>query len=406
MSDLQNELLKRFDDLVSEVRDSAIEVRRHLHRNPEVGWNEHKTQAFLEAWLKDRGLNPQRAAKTGLVVNIGEGENPILYRADIDALPILDTKHQGDAKCVSHVPGVSHACGHDLHSSVAAGLSSVLHQMRDDLPAPVRVVFQPAEEVLPSGAAEMRKEGLFDDIRAAFALHTDPVREVGSIGVRAGTLTATSDSYAITVHGESGHSARPHLAKDALLASADVVRALYGLVSQNINPLEPAVLNVGVISGGEAGNVIAGQVQLKGVVRTLSAESRKMMHKKIRATAEAAARVHECSATVEFNLGSPPIVNDARIHELISETAGAILGKNNVHAIPDPSTGAEDFGQISACAPSYMIRLGVRTPGGPIMHLHTEGFDLDEKAIEVGMRVMGQTILKVHELDLSEDRTA
>jgi amidohydrolase len=406
MPESQNKILQQFDGLVAEVADAAIEVRRHLHRNPETGWKEYKTQAYLESWLTHRGLSPKRAAETGLVVNIGTGENPILYRADIDALPIQDTKQQGQAKCVSHVPGVSHACGHDLHSSVAAGLASVLHQMEDQLPAPVRIIFQPAEEVIPSGAAAMRKEGLFDDIRAALALHTDPIREVGSIGVRIGQLTATSDTYMITVHGESGHSARPHLAKDAILASSDVIRALYNLVSQNINPLEPAVLNVGMISGGDADNVIAGEIKLSGVVRTLSAENRKLMHKEIRVTAEAAARIHGCSATIDFRLGSPPIVNDPRIHELISETAEGILGEPNVHAIPDPSTGAEDFGQISACAPSYMIRLGVRRPGGPVMHLHTEGFDLDEKAIEVGMRVMGRTILRVHELDFSEDLTA
>lgn len=406
MSESQNKLLKQFDGLVAQVKESAIEVRRHLHRNPEVGWKEHKTQAFLESWLSDRGLSPQRAAQTGLFVDIGKGARPVLYRADIDALPIQDTKQQGEALCVSHVPGISHACGHDLHSSVAAGLASALYQMEDALPLPVRIIFQPAEEVIPSGAAAMRKEGLFDDIRAALALHTDPIREVGSIGVRIGQLTATSDTYMITVHGESGHSARPHLAKDAILAASNVIRALYGLVTQNINPLEPAVLNVGMISGGDANNVIAGEIKLSGVVRTLSAESRKLMHKEIRGTAEAAARVHGCSATIDFLLGSPPIVNDPRIHELVSDAAATILGEPNVHSIPDPSTGAEDFGQISACAPSYMIRLGVRSPGGPIMHLHTEGFDLDENAIEIGMRVMGRTILRLHELDLTDDLTA
>jgi amidohydrolase len=406
MIETKDEILEKFDRLVAEVKDSAIEVRRHLHRNPEVGWKEHKTQAFLESWLKERGITTRKAAQTGLVVELGKGKNPVLYRADIDALPIQDTKQPGGAKCVSHNPGVSHACGHDLHSSVAAGLASALHKMEDDLPHPVRIIFQPAEEVLPSGAAEMRKEGLFDDIRAALALHADPIREVGSIGVRIGQLTATSDGYKIKVQGESGHSARPHLAKDAMLAASDVVRTLYGLTSQTIDPLEPAVLNVGLISGGDAANIIAGEVELSGVVRTLSAESRKLMHKEIRSAAEAAARVHGCSATVEIQLGSPPIVNDPRIHELIKSNAIELLGRPNVQAIPHPSTGAEDFGQISACAPSYMIRLGVRSPGGPIMHLHTEGFDLDESAIEIAMRVMGRTILRSHELDLTQELTA
>ena len=388
-------LVETLDALIDEVHDDAISVRRHLHANPEVSWKEHQTHDYLYALLSDAGLTPKTMAQTGLVVDLGpeSGAQRVLYRGDMDALPIHDAKQPGQAKVVSNNPGVSHACGHDLHTAVAAGLVLALQQMEDRLPGPVRVIFQPAEEILPSGAKAMIDAGALEGVKAAFALHSDPTRDVGTVGVRLGPFTSTSDAFDLRVIGEKGHSARPHLARDAMIAAAGVLQALYHLVGQRVNPLEPAVLNVGKISGGDVKNVLAGEVKLEGVVRTLHADTRERLHREIRRVAEAAAAVHGCSVDLSFQMGAPPVFNPADLHQCVKAAAVDVLGTSAVQEIAQPSTGAEDFGHISAAVPSYMMRLGVRTPGHPTTHLHTPGFDLDERALRVGLRVMGRALL-------------
>jgi len=386
-------LHQRLDGLLSEVESAAIGVRRHLHRHPELGWHEHRTQRFLSDWLEAAGLEPHPVAKTGLVVDVGAGDAPVIYRADIDALPIQDMKQRGGAAVVSEVQGVCHACGHDLHTAVAAGLARALHRLGPDLPGRVRFVFQPAEEVFPCGAAAVLSEGVAKGARAALALHADPMRDTGHVGVRVGPLTATSDKISVEVIGESGHGARPHLAHDAILGAAGVVQALYAMISRVVDPVEPAVLSLGTIHGGDADNVIAGRVRLTGTLRTLYNDTRERLHREVRRTAEAAALVHGCSADVSFALGSPPTHNDPRLHKVLKLAADDVLGPSGVVEVTVPSTGAEDFGEFSAALPTYMLRVGVRTPGHPTRHLHTPTFDVDERAIGVAMRVMGRAIL-------------
>jgi amidohydrolase len=386
-------LAARFEKQCKALESDVVQVRRHIHRNPELGWHETKTQAFLADWLKQRGIDSTPIAGTGLRVDIGEGTNPVIYRADIDALPITDTKQPGRAVCTSQVEGVSHACGHDLHSAIGAGLAAVFHELGADLPGPVRFIFQPAEEVLPSGGREVVKQGGVAGGKAAFALHCDPTRDCGTVGVRTGPFTSTADAFDITIIGKAGHSARPHLANDAILASAEVVKALYTLLGQRVNPLEPAVINVGMISGGTAKNVISGRVEVEGVLRTLFTDTRERLHKEIRQRCEAAAAQHDCTVDVRWTFGAPPIVNHATLDGLVTKAARNVLGEPAVHRISLPSTGAEDFGEFSAALPSYMMRLGVRTPGHPTTHLHTSTFEADERAIGYGMRIMGRAVL-------------
>lgn len=391
------ELDSALDRALDSVHADVLKLRRHIHRHPEVGWTERATQAHLRAWLEARGLNPVDCAETGLYCDIGEGAWAVLYRGDIDALPIQDGKELGRAACVSQNPGISHACGHDVHSAIAAGLAAGLCQIKHALPGRVRVLFQPAEEVLPSGGARVVSEGIIDNCRAALAVHCDPTRDRGTVGLRTGVLTATSDKFVIEIHGTKGHSARPHLAADAILASADVVRSLYTLVGQRVDPLEPAVLNVGQISGGEVENVIAGRVELRGVVRTMHTDVRDRLHHAIRSVSEAAAHINGCTANVAFDLGAPPIFNDARLHGVVERAAADVLGRAGIQLIDTPSTGAEDFGNFAVRTPIYMMRLGVRTPNGPTLHLHTPTFEVDEGCVQVGLKVMGRAIVRAIE---------
>ena len=386
------ELEARLDVLCDSMGSHAIELRNHLHRNPELSWEEHETQAHIKGWLADLGLSAKSAAKTGLYVDIGEGEAPVVYRADIDALPI-DTSGMSRS-ILSTRPGVSHSCGHDVHATVGAGVAAVFQAIRDDLPGRVRVVFQPAEEVVPSGGEALVEEGVLDGMKAAFALHVDPLFDVGSIGVRAGCLTAASDKFTVNIEGQSGHGARPYLANDALLAATEVVRAFTGLVREHVNPTESAVVTVGLIRAGDADNVVAGQAHMAGSIRTFSPEVRTKIQDEMRRIIRLSAELHNCTGSLGILQGAPSIVNSPFLDNIVRNVGREFLGARKVHELLHPSTGSEDFGIIGTCGPVYMLRLGVRTPGEKVAHLHTPEFFADERAVGVGIKLMSRIVLR------------
>ncbi len=386
-------LEQKLDALIEKHEASALKLRRHLHAHPELGWHEFETQKHLRTWLNDLGMETRDAASTGLITEVGQGDYGVIYRGDIDALPIFEQKPAG-IDYISQNPGVCHACGHDVHASVAALLAAVFNELGPELDGRVRFIFQPAEEVVPSGAEAMIVDGAAVGINAALALHVDPTRKVGDVGVRTGALTSATDTFAIKISGKAGHSARPFLAKDAILASADVIRALYTLIGQRVNPMYPAVLNVGTIQGGEAKNVIAGEVELSGVVRTLQKEVRELLQREMREVATAAAKVHGCSVQMVLATGAPPVTNDVKLYNIVKGAAADLLGRDHIDEIDFPSTGAEDFGMFGIHMPQYMLRLGVRAPGNKVHHLHTPEFDVDERALAIGARVMGRVILR------------
>lgn len=386
-------LEQKLDALIEKHEASALKLRRHLHAHPELGWHEFETQKHLRTWLNDLGMETRDAASTGLITEVGQGDYGVIYRGDIDALPIFEQKPAG-IDYISQNPGVCHACGHDVHASVAALLAAVFNELGPELDGRVRFIFQPAEEVVPSGAEAMIVDGAAVGINAALALHVDPTRKVGDVGVRTGALTSATDTFAIKISGQAGHSARPFLAKDAILASADVIRALYTLIGQRVNPMYPAVLNVGTIQGGEAKNVIAGEVELSGVVRTLQKEVRELLQREMREVATAAAKVHGCSVQMVLATGAPPVTNDVKLYNIVKGAAADLLGRDHIDEIDFPSTGAEDFGMFGIHMPQYMLRLGVRAPGNKVHHLHTPEFDVDERALAIGARVMGRVILR------------
>lgn len=379
-------LTHRIDAAIDALAPSLVSLRRHLHANPEVGWAEIETQAHLAAWLARHGVETRACAGTGLIADLGAGAPRTLYRGDIDALPIAERKPAG-CEYVSTRQGASHACGHDVHSTIACAVAVVASGLGEALPHPVRVVLQPAEEVVPSGAERMVAEGALDAVARAFALHVDPARDIGRVGVRVGPLTSAVDSFVIDVTGVAGHSARPHLARDAILAAADIVRAVYALTSQRVPSHSPSVVNVGLVSAGEARNVIAGRARLEGVARSLEPETRALLQAELPIVVSAAAAVYGCQATTTFAFGAPPVVNDGELHTHVVHSAREVIGVDGVEWIDHPSAGAEDFGVFGRHVPQYMFRLGVRTPGGPTTHLHTPEFDVDEASLVIGARI-------------------
>jgi len=386
-------LVAALDERLRALEPSLVALRRSLHAHPELSWQEHATQARLRAWLADHGVQSRPCAGTGLVVDVGEGEDRILYRGDIDALPIQERKPEGCAY-VSQQRGVSHACGHDAHAAVAAALAVAFYQLEPLLPGPVRVVLQPAEEVNPSGAARMVAEGALVGVAAALAVHMDPTQPAGGVGVRSGPLTSATDAVTISVEGRSGHSGRPFLCHDAIVAAADVVRAMHALVGQRVNPLAAAVLNFGRIHGGDAPNVIADLVVLEGVLRTLDADARKVLQAEVPAVAAAAAAVWGCTTTTRLVSGAPSVINDAWLGRIVEDAAVDVVGAARVRPLLAPSTGAEDFGFFGEVVPQYMMRVGCGIGGASVAHLHTPEFDIDESALHVATRVMGRAVLR------------
>lgn len=392
--DLDEGVVARIDAAIEALLPEVIQLRRHLHRHPELSWQEHETQRTVRDWLASRGVRTRDMAGTGLVADLGDGDRRVLWRSDLDALPMTDRKNPVEVPWASARVGVCHACGHDVHTSIGAGLATLFTQLQLAPPGGMRFAFQPAEEVVPSGAARMVDEGVLDRVAVAFALHVDPTRDVRTVGLRPGPLTAATDSFTVRITGRAGHSARPHLANDAILAAAEITRALYGVIAQRIDPLEPAVLNVGRMQGGEARNVIAGEALLEGVTRCVNPDVRELLNRAIHETARAVAAVHGCTVEVDIELGAPPVVNDARLLRLVETSAHETLGAAGVVHLERPSTGAEDFGFFSEHVPTFMTRLGVHRPGSEIHHLHTSRFDIDEDAIGVGLRVMARALLR------------
>lgn len=380
------------DAVIAALEPDAVALRRDLHTHPELSWNEHRTQATIAAWLAQRGLSTSQVAGTGLWGDVGVGETTWVYRADIDALPIDDAKTALGVPWASHNAGVCHACGHDAHTAVGALVAAAFAQVQPSS-ARWRFVFQPAEEVIPSGGEQIVASGILDGAAGALALHVDPMRDVGTVGVRAGAITASTDAYRIRVVGRSGHSARPHLAADAILGAAEVIRALYMVVGQRVDPLQAAVLNAGIVRGGDARNVIAPEATIEGVARALDAGVRELLRAEIVRAAESAAAVVGCRAEVSFSLGTPSVFNDAGLLPVVERAAADVVGTAAVHPMLQPSTGAEDFGFYGSRTRTFMLRLGVRTPGAATTHLHTPGFDIDERAIGIGARIMARALL-------------
>ncbi|MDF1565256.1 MAG: M20 family metallopeptidase [Deltaproteobacteria bacterium] len=388
-------LERRIDELAESATRHAIDLRRALHRHPELGWQEVQTQATIREHLKSLGVEAHPIATTGLVAEVGQGERTVLYRADIDALPVEDGKTLGTSPVVSEVEGVCHACGHDLHTALSTALVDVFRQLGSDLPGKARFVYQPAEEVLPSGAEAVVEQGGADGVVACLGVHADPMRQVGHVGLKAGPMTAAGDAFEIVVRGKGGHASRPYLARNPIVAATRAVGALHSIVSQRVDPLEPAVVTVTRIHGGSANNVIPGCVELGGTIRTFTTDTRRRLHAAIEEVAQAAGITQECEVEVKIHLGAPGLVNDVELHALMERVASEALGVECIENFERPSVGSEDFSFFGTRAPTYMMRLGVRRPGHQAAHLHSPTFDPDESAITVGVRVMGRALLRL-----------
>ena len=387
------------DGVVDEARDllaSAVDLRRRLHRRPELGLELPATQeAVLEA-LEDLPVEVHRGTATTSVVAIldgGAGPGPtILLRGDMDALPMPE---DSGVEFASQVTGAMHACGHDSHVAMLAGAARLLAGRRADLAGRVAFMFQPGEEG-HHGARLMLEDGLLDRAAAgaepvslAFALHQSPVIASGVVASRAEVLLAANDTLRVVVRGRGGHASAPHQAIDPIPIACEVVTALQSLVTRRVDAFDPAVITIARIIAGTTSNVIPEEAELYGTVRTVSDRTRREVHDAVRRLAEGIAAAHGAEARVELETGFPVTVNDVDAAAFALDTAGLLLGPGSVRRLPAPVMGAEDWSYVLQQVPGAMAFLGTRPPGvdGPVAPNHSNRMVLDEEAMATGIAV-------------------
>ena len=367
-----------------------VEVRRHLHRNPELSNEERETQAYLRRMLEEAGFDDVRdVAGYGLAVDIigtaGPSNRKVAIRADIDALPIEEASGVSFA---SERPGIMHACGHDAHAAMGYGAAVLLARARESFSGTVRLIFQPAEEAEPLGGRRVVAEGLLDDIDAAIGIHVDPYAATGTVAVGPGPYTLACDIFDVTVTGNAAHAARPADGVDALAIACAMVGEVQKIVARGVDPYDPLVVSITGIAAGGAYNVIAGEARLKGTIRSGHEETRQHAWRRLRQVLEGVAAAHGAGVELTIERGEPPVVNDPEMVEVVRRCGAALLGPDRVVAAPG-WTAADDFAFYSEKCPAVYFRLGIRSAeAGSVHPLHHPQFRVDERALWPGAALL------------------
>lgn len=374
----------------AEYSKEFIEVRHHLHANPELSYKEFETSRFVQSKLAYFGITFTVIATTG-VVGIIQGKNPgsriIALRADMDALPI---REENDIPYKSLHEGIMHACGHDVHTSCLLGAAKILNELKDEWEGTVKLIFQPGEEKNPGGASIMIREGVLENPAPAaiFGLHVHPGLPVGRFSFRGGQVMASADEIYITIRGKGGHAAAPHLTTDTILIASHLIVQLQQVISRNRDPFQPSVLSITSFQGGYTTNVIPSEVKLMGTFRALDEKWRFSAHELIRKLSTEL--VHSMGAELDLHIdvGYPTVYNNPRLNENARAMAEEFIGADNVETT-EMRMGAEDFGYYSQKIPGCFYRLGVgNVEKGIISGVHTPTFNIDESAIENGIGMM------------------
>jgi hippurate hydrolase len=373
--------------------DRMVALRRDLHRVPELSWEEHRTTDRLISELDRLGLSHQRPLETGVLAEIeGPPDVPIIaIRADIDALPIQE---ETGLPYASDVPGVMHACGHDAHAAMLVGAAEILLSQSGTLPAPVRLIFQPAEE-LGSGAKSMVEAGALEGVGAIFGGHVDRHYPTGTVVAVNGTVNASTDGFRISIRGQQGHAARPHETVDTVVAGSLIVMAIQTIVSREIDPTHPSVVSIGTFEAGSASNVIAGTASLAGTIRAQEPEVRNHLHRSIGRICESVGQLHEAAITLEIEEGTPPLVNRGPMVEVARGAAVAALGADRVRSmVRGANMGGEDFSWYLQEVPGCYVRLGARMPDSAGYPAHSSRFQIDEKVLASGAAWLAEVAVR------------
>ncbi|MDQ2720761.1 MAG: M20 family metallopeptidase [Bacteroidota bacterium] len=390
-------LKENIKKLSENYANEFIEIRHHLHEHPELSYHEFETSKFIQNKLKEWRIEFQVMATTG-VIGIIKGKNPekrvIALRADMDALPITE---QNEIDYRSKNKGIMHACGHDVHTTCLLGAAKILNELRSEWEGTIKLIFQPGEEKNPGGASLLIKEGVLENPKpdAIFALHVHPNLEVGKLSFRGGMVMASADEIYITIKGEGGHAAAPHLSSDTILAASQLVINLQQIVSRMNNPFNPSVLSITSFQGGNTTNVIPSEVKLMGTFRAMDEEWRFKAHKLIKNICQQTAEISGAKIEAKIDVGYPFVVNNMELTAKAKRKAAEFVGEENVEET-EMRMGAEDFAFYSHIIPACFFRLGVGNIQKNITSgVHTPTFNIDEKAIENGMSIMAWLAISV-----------
>ena len=380
-------------NLTDQLLDELVGLRRQIHANPELGFEEHETAALVSKRLQQDGIEHKTGiAKTGIVGLIeGKGEGRVIgIRADLDCLP-MDEK--STVAFASKVPGRAHTCGHDVHTTIALGAALVLNKISDQFDGTVKVVFQPAEEGL-DGANVMIDEGVLENpsFDAILGFHNWPLLEAGTVGYHPDVVMSSADVFDVVLTGVSGHGAHPHLAVDAISAAAYFITQLQTIVSREIAPVMPAVVTIGKIIGGTAHNQLPDVVSLHGSIRTQTEDARGQIKNAISRLLEGLKVGMRVDHELVFTRGTPVLRNNQAILPTYINAANSILGSDKVVQMPAPSMGSEDFAEFANRVPAAHLRIGSRIEGLDTM-IHRSNYECNELAIPVGINVVCRAVL-------------
>lgn len=391
--------VKNIREKAEKYHPEMVEIRRHLHRNPELSFKEYETTDFIIKKLKELGIPVDRPQETGCIGVIEGGQSSdkvVALRADIDALPIAE---EGDHKqeFMSENEGVAHCCGHDSHTANLLGTARILSDMKEDIEGTVLLIFQPAEEKLPGGGRLLSETGYLQDkgVDVIYGLHSEPNLEPGKIALRKGPLMARPDEFKIELIGKGGHAASPHKAIDPIVMASQVVNQLQTIVSRNVNPTDPAVVTVGKISGGSAHNIIPEKAEMIGTVRTFAEETANMIKDRIEKIAKGVAESSGGSYTFDFDYGYPAVNNTDWATDIVIDSASELFGVDNVQLLDDPIMAGEDFGFYQQEFPGAFFFLGSgREESGSTYSWHHPQYNIDEECFKTGAALMASLVFK------------
>lgn len=382
--------MKNFKLEADNIKDELKQIRRTLHQYPELGFEETNTSKYIKEFLTKEGIEYTEFAKTGVcgIINgTKAGNNKVIaLRADIDGLPIQDKK---TCEYSSKVKGKMHACGHDGHTTILLGAAKILNKHKDEFSGTVKLIFEPAEETT-GGAKVMIEEGILKnpDVDMVYGLHMEETIDTGTIMVKRDTVNAASNPFKIVVKGKGAHGAYPAAAVDPIVASSQIIMALQTIVSREINPSNSAVVTVGFIHGGTASNIIPDEVEIGGIIRTITKEDREHSVKRVKEIAEGIARTLRAECKIEIEESYPCLINNANLVEMLRENAAKVIGIENVLEQKNPKMGVESFAYFASEVPSIFYFLGCRNIEKGIIHpAHSSLFDIDEESLPIGIAI-------------------